>query len=107
MPRGTPICLKCPSCKRGQWSELPRERGVRATGRVERIVRRSAHAGHGGGGSSFTGHRGEVECLDCGHHWFSTRPGSGRLREKDPACVTATMIQVPGEPKANEPKADE
>jgi hypothetical protein len=75
---GTPLTLKCPRCKAGQWGEARAERGCRPTGRVEERVRRSRHQGHGKGGMGFTGHRGEVECLDCGHKWFSTHPRSGR-----------------------------
>lgn len=79
MPKGTPICLKCPHCRRGMYGHAPRDKGVRPTGRVELQVRRSAHQGHGSGGGGFWGHRGEVECLDCGHRWYSFSPWSGRI----------------------------
>lgn len=79
MSTGTPHVLKCPKCKRGQWREPPIERGVHKTGNVEPRITKSAHKGHGNGGRSFYGHRGEVECLDCGHKWFSTHHSSGRV----------------------------
>ena len=78
MPTGTPLTLKCPSCRRGQFGYGRIELGVRATGETERRLTWSAHSGSGGGGCSFRGHRGRVECLDCGHAWFSTHPDSGR-----------------------------
>lgn len=80
MPKGTPISLKCPSCKRGKWNELRALAGCRPTGRVEPRITRSKHQGHGNGGRGFRGHRGEVLCHDCGHKWFSSHPASGRLR---------------------------
>jgi hypothetical protein len=80
MPRGTPLSLKCPKCRRGQWRAPRAVRGVKATGRVEKRISRSRGSGYGGGGPLFTGHRGEVECLDCGHKWWSTHPHSGRVR---------------------------
>lgn len=79
MPAGTPITLKCPACKRGKYGCLARKNGVRHTGRVEPKWTRSKHRGAGKGGSGFRGHRGEVECLDCGYKWFSTHPDSGRI----------------------------
>ncbi len=78
MSRGTPITMKCPRCKRGEYGREPRERGCRPTGKVENKIHRSNHQGHGCGGTGFFGYRGEVECLDCGHKWFSTHPSSGR-----------------------------
>jgi len=62
------------------YRQLRRDKGTRPTGRVEEKVTRSKHSGHGKGGAGFTGHRGEVECLDCGHKWYSTHPRSGRVR---------------------------
>jgi hypothetical protein len=79
MPTGTPGSLKCPACHRGQYGRPVQSLGVRPTGRVEERVSRSKHSGHGAGGHGFLGHRGEVECLDCGHKWFSTHPQSGRM----------------------------
>ena len=86
MPTGTPYTLKCRRCKRGMNRELLHLRDfyvgaarVQPTGRVEAKVTRSKHTGHGNGGASFYGHRGEVRCLDCGHTWWSTHPRSGRV----------------------------
>lgn len=79
MSKGTSIWLKCPKCKRGKFGHKPQVKGVRKTGRVEGKISRSAHRGTGDGGASFYGHRGEVECLDCGHKWYSTHPNSGRV----------------------------
>lgn len=78
MPTGTPLSLKCPKCKRGKWGKDRSVKHCMQTGRTEDRVFRSAHKGHGGGGSSFWGFRGEVKCGDCGHTWFSTHPSSGR-----------------------------
>jgi hypothetical protein len=96
MPTGSPLTLKCPKCRRGQYWKPPIEKGVRATGVTEGRVTMSAHMGHGNGGPSFYGYRGEAECLDCGHKWFSTHPQSGRMyscrcctdgdRPPDPNC---------------------
>ena len=83
MPKGTPYGLKCRRCRRGMWREPRQIKGCRPTGRTETRITRSGHCGHGsGGGESFEGHRGEVECLDCGHRWFSTNPRSGRQRAR-------------------------
>jgi hypothetical protein len=79
MPKGTPYVLKCPECKRGKWGYPSQIKGVRPTGRVRERKTRSQHCGHGSGGAAFYGHMGEVECLDCGHRWFSTHPDSGRV----------------------------
>jgi ribosomal protein S27E len=78
MPTGTPLYMKCPKCRRGQYSYPRQVRGVRPTGKVEKRITRSAHCGHGSGGRAFYGHRGQVECLDCGHVWYSTHFDSGR-----------------------------
>jgi ribosomal protein S27E len=80
MPAGTPIRMKCPKCRRGQYRRGRIILGVLATGEVELKVTRSKHQGHGKGGRGFTGHRGLVECRDCGHRWYSTHPQSGRQR---------------------------
>lgn len=74
MPKGTPICLKCPKCKRGKWREARMVEGCAPTGRIEAHITKSKHGGRGDGGHSFTGHRGQVECRDCGYTWFSTLP---------------------------------
>lgn len=99
MPTGTPYTLKCRRCKRGMNRQLLLSRGfyglhagaerarVERTGRVEKRVTRSKHAGHGGGGPSFYGHRGEVRCQDCGHRWWSTHPLSGRV-----ACASKCAV---------------
>ena len=80
MPRGTPIVPKCPKCKAGKYGYARAMSGCRPTGHVEKRLSRSNHSGHGGGGAGFYGYRGEVECLDCGHKWYSTHPSSGRVR---------------------------
>jgi hypothetical protein len=90
MPTGTPFTMKCPACRRGAFGHASPDLGVRKTGRVEKQVTRSKHRGTGGGGCSFRGHRGEVECLDCGHRWYSTHPDSGR--------VSASKINLDGTP---------
>lgn len=79
MPSGTPIVIKCPKCRLGQYGHESPIRGVRKTGITEAKISRSHHQGHGKCGSGFTGHRGQVECGDCGHKWFSTHPASGRI----------------------------
>gem|GEM_PF-6105372 len=81
MPPGTPICLKCPKCRRGQWREPKPELGVRVIGNGTRMVR-SRHSGHGNGGNGFYGYPGLVRCLDCGHGWYSTHPASGRVHRR-------------------------
>jgi ribosomal protein S27E len=86
MPAGTPLTIKCPKCKRGMFGYPRRDRGCRPTGRVDDKIRRSQHCGHGNGGAGFYGYRGEVECLDCGHKWFSTHPNSGRRRVRPTPC---------------------
>lgn len=84
MPKGTPLTLKCPKCKRGKnsWDDYaPRiTKGVIATGEVEDKITKSAQRGNGAGGCQFRGYRGKARCLDCGHEWFSTHPDSGRKR---------------------------
>lgn len=80
MPKGTPLWPKCPACKRGQYGELSIEKGTFKTGRFELRVTRSGHKGSGSGGSSFIGHRGEMQCRDCGHLWYSTHAASDRIR---------------------------
>lgn len=80
MSSGTPLVPKCPRCHRGKYGHPRRINGTRATGRFERLFRRSQHSGSGKGGSGFYGHRGEVECLDCGYKWYSTHPDSGRVK---------------------------
>lgn len=77
--KGTPITMKCPKCHRGQFGHRAKINGVRMTGAVEKKLTRSKHCGHGSGGAGFYGHRGQVECLDCGHKWYSTHPDSGRV----------------------------
>jgi hypothetical protein len=78
MSRGTPHTMKCPKCKRGMFGHPRRQLGVRPTGKLEPGLTRTHNRGHHGGGPSFYGHRGQVECLDCGHVWYSTHPDSGR-----------------------------
>lgn len=34
MPKGSPLGLKCPKCKRGKWGEPRREKGCTSTGSV-------------------------------------------------------------------------
>lgn len=81
MPTGTPHTLKCRKCQKGMWNgwEFNGEAHVVKTGETENRVTTSRHAGHGSGGHAFTGYRGKVRCLDCGHEWFSTHPWSGRM----------------------------
>lgn len=80
MPKGTPYALKCRKCKRGMWGEWRKpEKGVHPTGETESRLTTSNHKGYGAGGHAFTGYRGKVRCLDCGHEWFSTHPASGRM----------------------------
>ena len=78
MTSGTPTTLKCPHCRLGKWGHPRPRNGVRATGFTETRVTKSKHQGHGNGGASFIGYRGQVICLDCGHKWYSTHPDSGR-----------------------------
>lgn len=73
--RGCPLTLKCPRCKRGKWNCPRREKGVRRTGRVAEKMTAQKH------GNRI--YRGEVQCLDCGHVWWSTHPQSGATH-KDP-----------------------
>jgi hypothetical protein len=82
MPTGTPICCKCPKCKRGQWREPKPDLGTIIIGNGIRLVQ-SKHAGYGNGGSGFYGYPGLVKCLDCGHEWFSTLPSAGRVHERN------------------------
>ena len=82
MPTGTPICAKCPKCKRGQWREPRPDLGVRVIGNGIRVVR-SNHKGWGNGGAGFTGYPGLVRCLDCEHEWYSTLPSAGRVNHRD------------------------
>jgi hypothetical protein len=89
MPTGTPYTIKCPRCKLGTYGRRGQYHGVRATGAVEKTWSRSGHKGTGNGGRSFYGHRGQVECLDCGHKWWSTHPNSGRIRCHGPADCPA------------------
>ena len=80
--KGTPLTIKCPSCKRGMYGHLPKRLGVRRTGNVgPRLVKSKHRAAASGRG--FHGYPGEVECLDCGHIWYSTHPLSGRRRVVD------------------------
>jgi len=74
MPRGRPIRTKCPKCKRGQYREPRPERGVALIGH-EVTMRYGKKNGSGSGGATFYGHRGIMECLDCGHIWASTLEG--------------------------------
>ncbi len=80
MPKGTPLWMKCPKCKRGRHGHPPAVKGVMPTGRVEARRSKSAHKGHGSGGATFRGYRGIVKCGDCGYEWASTHPVSGRRR---------------------------
>ena len=79
MPKGIPLWPKCPKCRRGMWGENRPDHGTFRTGGIESKISRSKHQGHGDGGRGFYGHRGEVECRDCGYKWFSTHPASGRV----------------------------
>lgn len=38
MPTGTPIALKCPKCRRGQYGHARQDNGVRQTGTFETTV---------------------------------------------------------------------
>jgi hypothetical protein len=66
MSKGRPICTKCPNCKRGKYGYDRPEKGVRTMPdppkdrkrRPGAVVRTMTH----------------VECLDCGHTWWSTLP---------------------------------
>jgi len=80
VPKGTPFWPKCPNCKRGAFGKLPSVAGTLKTGRIEQKIHRSAHKGYGDGGRTFIGHRGEMQCRDCGHTWLSTHSASGRIR---------------------------
>jgi len=80
MPTGSPLSLKCPKCRRGQWGHAPRLMGCRPTGSVEARITTTKQQGHGNGGPARTGHRGEAECRDCGHRWYSSHPFSGWKR---------------------------
>lgn len=77
MPAGSPLSLKCPKCHRGQFGYPPKEKGCRPTGNVEERITKTKTQGHGKGGAARRGHRGEAECLDCGHRWYSTHPLAG------------------------------
>ena len=52
-----PLRLACPKCRRGTFGNAPTVAGVRKTGLVEG----REYSTHG-----WSGHRGQVECLDCG-----------------------------------------
>lgn len=104
MSRGTPFCLKCPKCKRGTYGRYGMPHCSR-TGNIERKISRSAHVGHGSGGSSFGGHRGEVLCNDCGHRWWSTHFNSGRVRcwsREECTHFTVTGERVEADEKATD-----
>jgi hypothetical protein len=99
MPTGTPCWPKCPKCKRGKWGYPKPEKGVHFTGLVERRLTTSKHQGHGNGGQGFHGHRGLIECHDCGHKWFSTNPRSGRIRSYECTHCEPRAFRFTGEPK--------
>jgi len=71
-----PLRLACPKCRRGTFGNAPTVAGVRKTGLVEG----REYSTHG-----WSGHRGQVECLDCGHVWYSTHRLSGR-RNRQPSA---------------------
>lgn len=83
MATGTPISLKCPSCRRGKWGFSRIIQGVQKLDAYEKNHHRTG-SGHGAG-QGFNGHRRRVRCLDCGHEWFSTLAGMriGRLTKDD------------------------
>jgi hypothetical protein len=85
MPKGTPIIMKCPKCRRGRYGHGRRYEGVMPIG-VELSRHSGKHQGHGSGGRGFHGHRGIVQCRDCGHVWASTHPASGRIRSQNCSC---------------------
>ncbi len=93
MPKGTPLGLKCPKCKRGKWGKPPARNGVHPTGEVEGRITSSACHGTGSGGVQFRGYRGKVRCGDCGHEWFSTHPRSGLKFECE--CVANQRFTLP------------
>ncbi len=100
MSSGTPLTMKCPKCRLGQYGHgrpMPGE-WPRSTGRVEmaRIVK-SKHQGHGKGGRGFHGHRGEARCGACGHTWWSTHPSSGRLSSLTCKCELCQPAMSPEE----------
>lgn len=73
MPKGTPIGLKCPRCRRGKWGYERTVKGVQLADEYEGRVHRTRSSSAGGcGGPTKVGHRRKVECLDCGHVWFTT-----------------------------------
>jgi len=77
----------------------PRGNGTRSTGRIESKITRSRHKSFGEGGRTFLGHRGEMECLDCGHAWFSTgSPHSVRCSKFDGPCTHKTIESEPDGP---------
>lgn len=86
MPKGTPLWPYCRRCRKGYNPSNvfdDRGRNTKKTGFNEERVTKSRHGGFGSGGQSFFGHRGEMECLDCGAKWFSTHPSSGAAYASD------------------------
>jgi hypothetical protein len=65
--RGVPVSPKCPKCKRGKWGHAPINKGVRK----HRDKLRERWSTGGRGHSYFRGQM-LIECLDCGHTWWST-----------------------------------
>lgn len=80
MGRGKPISVKCPKCKRGKYLCERQVRGVMVIAHETRVSARKSSCG-GTGGARFYGHRGIVECLDCGHTWRSTLAGVNAWRK--------------------------
>ena len=89
--RGTPMTARCPRCHRGQFNHPRSVKGVRSTGLVEPRITRSAHRA-GASGAGFIGYRGQFECLDCGHKWFSTHPDSGRVHALSKGPIDAVKM---------------
>lgn len=73
MPKGTPLCLRCPKCK-DPWPEQ--------IGNELKVSRSNTH-GSGSGGPRFLGHKGIVSCRTCKYVWASTHPLSGRMSSFD------------------------
>lgn len=88
MPSGSPYALKCPACRRGQYGQPRPIRGVRGTGRLEPgpAHKTKQTSGSGKGGPNMWGWKGEAECLDCGHFWWSNHPQVSARQCSDVDC---------------------